>query len=347
LIDGRIEMKRMLIPVFLLAAIIGGSAWALWPRGERGLILYTAVDYGPAVAQAFTHATGMPVTVVRLTTGALLAKISAEGHRPAWALAWFDGDLAAVALDRAGLVSRHTVPSSLPWTEEGRSLVPADGSYTPTGLTLAGAFTYQPAVLAHPPSTWMGLLAPGLHGAIGMNNPSISGPMYPMLAGMLAQGGGWPKGQAFVMGLKGNGLHVYAKNKATLAALREGDIKVAITQSSAAWYLAARDRSLRVSIPKPAFALPSVLVVAAGIPSQTRLAAERFIRFAMSHDMQKLRIGQGEGDSYYWPLTTDAPHPQAGMPALGSLPITHLDPERWGPIEPQVNQWFGQAIIGQ
>ena len=340
-------MKRIWIPVVLLAAIIGGSVWALWPRSQQGLVVYTAVDYGPAVAQAFTRATDIKVTMVRLTTGALLAKISAEGRRPAWTLAWFDGDLAAAALDHAGLTAPHTMPSSLPWTALGQSLLPADGSYTPTGLTLAGAFTYQPATLAHPPATWTDLLAPSLHGAIGMNNPSISGPMYPMLAGMLAQGGGWPQGQAFVMKLKNNGMHVYAKNKATLAALREGDIKVAITQSSAAWYLAAKDPSLRVALPKPAFALPSVLTVAAGISPQAKAAAERFIRFAMRPDIQKLRIGQGEGDSYYWPLTTDAPHPLAGMPALDTLSIKHLDPSRWGPIEPQVNQWFSQAIIGQ
>jgi iron(III) transport system substrate-binding protein len=339
-------MKRIWIPVVLLAAIIGGSIWALWPRSQQGLVLYSAVDYSGDVAAAFTKKTGIKVTVIELTTGALLAKISAEGHRPAWALAWFDGDLAAAALDHAGLVSRHIVPQ-LPWTDEGRSLVPADGSYTPTGLTLAGAYTYRPTVMSNPPQTWTGLVNPALHGAIGMNNPSISGPMYPMLAGMLAQGGGWPKGQDFVLKLKGNGLHVYAKNKATLAALREGDIKMAITQSSAAWYLAAKDPTLRVRIPKPAFALPSVLVVAAGIPAKTRVAAERFIRFAMNHDIQKLRIGQGEGDSYYWPLTTDAPQPKAGMPALDTLVIKHLNPGRWGPIEPQVNQWFSQAIIGQ
>jgi len=339
-------MKRIWIPVILLIAVLFGGIWGLWSSSQQGLVLYSAVDYGPAVGKAFTRATGIKVTVVPLTTGALLARISAEGHRPAWTLAWFDGDLAAAALDHAGLVSRHTVPH-LPWTALGHILIPADGSYTPTGMTLAGAFTYQPSILAHPPATWAGLLAPGLHSAIGMNNPAISGPMYPMLAGLLAQGGGWPNGQGFVMKLKDNGLHVYAKNKATLAALKAGDIKLAVTQSSAAWYLAARDRALQVSLPNPSFALPSVLTVAAGISAKTRAVAVRFIRFAMMHDIQKLRMLKGEGDGYYWPLTTDAPHPKAGMPTLGTLSIKHLDPQRWGPIEPQVNQWFSQAIVGQ
>ena len=235
----------------------------------------------------------------------------------------------------------------LPWSAEGRALLPADGSYTPTGLTLAGAFTYHPAGVPRPPRTWPELTRPDLRGAIGMNNPAISGPMYPLLAGLLQQGGGWPRGQAFVTALKENGLHVYAKNDNTLAALRAGDIRVAVTQSSAAWYLAAQDPSLRVVIPRPAFALPSVLAVAAGVPAQTSAAAGRFIRFAMARSTQRLRMNKGEADGYYWPLTTDAPVPMSGLPPLRSLTVAVLDPGRWGPLEAQVNQWFSKAIVGQ
>ncbi len=339
-------MKRFWIVGVLLVAVVAGSLWALWPRSRQGLVLYSAVDYGPAVAAAFTKATGIPVTAIRLTTGALLARISAEGERPAWTLAWFDGDLAAAALDQSGLLARHTVPP-LPWNAQGRALLPADGSYTPTGLTLAGAFTYRPTVLAAPPHTWSDLERPGLRGAVGMNNPAISGPMYPLLAGMLKQGGGWPRGRSFVTALKANGLHVYTKNDSTLAALRAGDIKVAITQSSAAWYLAAKYPALHVAVPDPAFTLPSVLVVAAGTPAPAAAAAERFIRFAMAHDTQRLRMAEGGADGYYWPLTRDAPKPVSSLPPLRSLRVVTLDSSRWGPLEARINQWFTQAVVGQ
>lgn len=339
-------MKRILIVAVLLVVVVAGSLWALWPRGRRGLVLYSAVDYGPEVAAAFTKKTGIPVTAIRLSTGALLARISAEGKRPAWTLAWFDGDQAAAALDKAGLLARHTVPP-LSWNARGRALLPPDGSYTPTGLTLAGAFTYRPSILPQPPASWADLTRADLNGAVGMNNPAISGPMYPLLAGLLGQGGGWPQGQAFVLALKHNGLHVYAKNDNTLAALRAGDIKVAITQSSAAWYLAARDPSLRVVVPKPSFALPSVAIVAAGVSPKVRAEAERFIRFAMAPATQQLRMRKGEADGFYWPLTTNAPAPVKGLPPLQSVDVTVLDPNRWGPLESQVNQWFSQAVVGQ
>jgi len=338
---------RRVVPIGLvLLVLVAAAAWALWPSRHHGLVLYSAVDYGPDVAKAFTRATGIPVTVVQLSTGALLARVSAEGRRPGWTLAWFDGDEAAAGLDGAHLAARHMVPD-LPWTALGRKLVPADGSYTPTGLTLAGAFTYHPATLKDPPRRWSDLTTPALHGAIGMNNPAISGPMFPMLAGMLSQAGGWPQGKSFVMALKHNGLHVYPKNANTLAALRAGDIKVAITQSSAAWNVAAKDPSLRVAIPDPSFALPSVLVVAAGAPDAARVQAERFIRFAMAPSTQRLRMAGSEGDSLYWPLTRNAPPPAKILPALSSLTVKVLPAAPWGAREGTVNSWFSRAVVGQ
>lgn len=339
-------MKRVLpIGLFLLALLVA-AGWALWPRGPQDLVLYSAVDYGREVAKSFTRATGIPVAVVDLSTGDLLARVSAEGKRPAWTLAWFDGNEAAAGLDSAHLVARHTVPA-LPWTQLGRRLVPADGSYTPTGLTLAGAFTYRPSVLPNPPRGWSDLDAPNLRNAVGMNNPAISGPMFPMLAGMLTLSGGWPAGTPFVLALKANGLHVYPKNANTLAALKAGDIKVAITQSSAAWNFVSRNPGLRVVIPRPTFALPSVIVVAHGVAGHTRRQTERFIRFAMARHTQRLRMAGDEGDSLYWPLTRNAPKPNELLPSLKGLDVKVVPARHWGAIEAQVNSWFSRTVVGQ
>jgi iron(III) transport system substrate-binding protein len=338
-------MKRLIIAVLVLVVLFGAGLFLLWPREQRGLVLYSAVDYGPAVAAAFTKKTGIPVTLVDLSTGALLAKVSAEGQRPAWSLVWFDGDLAAAALDKAGLLARQTTPD-LPWNAMGRRLIPADGSYTPTGLTLAGVFSYRKDAIASAPSHWSDLLAASYRGAVGMNNPAISGPMYPLLAGMLHQAGGWPKGQSYVTALGANGLHVYTKNANTLAALRQGQIKIAVTQSSAALYVAASHHAFGVAIPDPAFALPSVIALSPDMPSDVQNEAEQFVRFAMSPEVQKLRMAKGEEDGIFWPLTTDTKSP-AGLPPLQSLAITVLDARKWGPREEAVNAWFSKAVMQQ
>ena len=66
-----------------------------------------------------------------------------------------------------------------------------------------------------------------------MNDPSVSGPTYPFVAGMFSQLGGNSQGEAFYTGLKSNGLHVYQTNTNTLQALQTGQIKLALIQSSA------------------------------------------------------------------------------------------------------------------
>lgn len=339
-------MKRVVLTGFVLIILATVAGWVLWPRGPQGLVLYSAVDYGDEVAKAFTHATGIHVTVVDLSTGGLLARVSAEGKRPAWTMAWFDGNEAAAGLDSAGLLSRQMVPD-LKWTQLGQKLIPRDGSYTPTGLTLAGAFTYKPSELTHPPANWSDLEDTSLHGAIGMNNPAISGPMFPMLAGMLEQAGGWPAGKSYIKDLKANGLHVYPKNANTLSALKSGDIKVAITQSSAAWNVAAHDPGLRVVLPKPSFALPSVIVVAGGISDKESREAKRFIRYAMTPTTQRLRMANSEGDSLYWPLTTNAPAPSKLLPPLKGIDVKIIPAAYWGKLESKVNSWFSQSVVGQ
>ena len=75
-------MKKLAIVGMILAAALGLSLWLLMPRSGQGLVLYSAVDYGPGVARAFTKRTGIPVKVVELSTGALLARVSAEGLEP-------------------------------------------------------------------------------------------------------------------------------------------------------------------------------------------------------------------------------------------------------------------------
>lgn len=337
---------RQLIAGFFLLVIVAIAAMLLWPGGgAQGLVLYSGLDYGPAVARAFTARTGIKVRVIRLATGGLLARITAEGRHPDWTLAWFDGATAAVSLDRAGLLARH-LPPPTGLTPLGQSMLAADGAYIPTGFTLAGVFVTPRAATVAPPATWSDLTAPPYHGMLGMNDPSISGPTYPALAGMLASDGGWPAGKGFIEALKQDGLHIYAKNDATLAALRSGAIQLAIVQSSAAINVAANvDPALRVTFPRPAYILPNVIVMAPGLSRARRKEAERFIAYVNSPAAQAIRMRQGAGDGYYWPVTGTTP-PRHALPALATLDLAPLDAARWGAAQNAIVGWFARRIVG-
>lgn len=148
------------------------------------------------------------------------------------------------------------------------------------------------------------------------------------------------------MSLKANGLQMFDKNDATLAALQAQSISLAIVQSSAAIYFAAHHPGLRVTIPAPAYMLPNVMVEAKGLTARQREGAARFMAFAMRPDVQALRQVQGEADGEYWPVTSDAPAPLPGLPDVTGLQIAALDPVVWGRLESRINGWFAKVMAG-
>ena len=338
-------MKQLLGVAAACVMFLTGAMALVWPVSHQGLVLYSAVDYGAAVGAAFTRETGVPITVIPVSTGALIAKVSAEGRHASWSLIWFDGDEAMSNLDRAGLLAPGLTPN-LPWTDLGSHLLPKNGAWTPTGITLAGVYSYSRG-LHLVPSSWDDLLSPQLNWAVGINNPAISGPMFPLLAGVLASHGGWPSGKSFLLALQARGLHTYSKNDNTLAALKSGDIAVAITQSSAALKAEVRDPSRLVGVPDPAFVLPSVIAASALLSDSERRIARDFIRFTLRPDIQALRMRCGGADGFFWPIIEGVENPNPIMPPLSGMRLEILDPVYWGAREQEVNTWFASAVVGE
>jgi iron(III) transport system substrate-binding protein len=323
----------------LCVALLGfGTAWTFRPISAGStLVLYTAVGYAPQVARAFMKQTGTHVTIINMSTGPLLARVSAEGRRADWSLVWFDGDAAATALDQSGLLAHHTTPA-LPWTKLGQALLPADGAYTPTGVTLAGVFSV-PKSRAAEKLDWNTLLTPAEAGKFGLSNPQLSGPAYMLLANLLALHGGWPQGQGFLRALKQNGMRLYPTNPSSELALQTHQINLAVVQSSAAYALVKRDPAFAVVLPPDPALLPSVIAIAANLPPGRRTAAEAFTRFTMTPKIQALRLASPSSDAMYWPVTTDTPSPP-GLPPLDRLPVTILNPASWGAREAAIGAWF-------
>jgi len=336
-------VRRLIGASLIVLLLMGAAIIYLWPRSRGGaLVLYCALDYCADVAQAYQHLSGDSVEVVRLSTGPLLARITAEGHTPHWEVAWFDGPEAAEGLAAADLAA-HGLALPVSWNAIGRAEQSPDGAYIPTGLTLAGVFVVPQSFAAGPPLAWKDLLRPGLRGRVGMNNPAISGPALPVLAGLLTQGGGWPAGQTFIEALKRNGLHVYAKNNATLTALKSGQIEIAVVQSSAAYYWQRHDPGLRVILPQPAYDLPSVMVISAGLHGRNLVAARKFMQFVLSANGNRLRSQEGSADSLYWPLTQEA-SPNSQLPKISQVTLAHLNPIYWGKLDKVLSPWFSNVM---
>lgn len=324
-----------------LAAAVGAGASSAASRPT--LIVYSAQGYDHAMVSAFTKATGIPTKLDDNSTGPLLTQIEASKNNPNWGLLWVDGDTAFAGLDRQHLLMRGFEPK-VNWTKLGRSVVPADGSYTPTGITLMSAVVYNSKVVKNPPSSWSQLLSPQWKGAVGMNDPSQSGPTYPFIAGTMNYLGSIAKGKQYFAKLKANGLVVNSTNGPTLQALTNGQIKLALVQSSAGIGAALGDHALRVKYLDPATLLPSCIGIDAKAPRAEQLEAEKFIEFVLSKRGQKvMQSGDPTGDSLYYPIIQGV-KPLPALPALTSVRTQRINPYVWGPREAALNNWFDSSI---
>jgi iron(III) transport system substrate-binding protein len=318
---------------------------------KQPLVLYAAEGYDAAMGKAFTAKTGIPVKVDDNSTGPLLTKITAEKNNPQWSLFWADGDTAFASLDKQGQLLDYTPKVS--WTPVGKSLVPADSSYAPTGTTVMAALIYNAAKTSSVPKSYDDLLTSAYTGQVGMNDPSQSGPTYPFIAGVMNQLGGpstkgLNDGESYFTKLKGNGLKIFPTNGDTLHALETGQINYGLIQSSAATGETLKVKPTSgydpkiVYLPKSTL-LPSVIGIDKGASKTIQSESEQFVDFALSSAGQKVMQGADpSGDSLFWPVISGV----TAVKALPSFPTTYqkIDPKYWGPLQTKVVSWFDTNI---
>lgn len=328
-----------------LAMAAAAAIAALWPSGGDGLVIYSAMGPPGAMIPAFEAETGLHVAYHNMGGGPLQARIYAEGGRPRWTVAWFVGDAAMAALDRAGLLARH--PPDGPdadwpeadWTAEARALLPTDGAYLPTGLILAGVFVTRQTAPA-PSLTWSAL--PQVAGGVGLVSPVASGTAFPVLSAMIDAAGGLQAGHDLLRALRDQGLGVFAANPLLIAQLRSGDVALGVLPSEAAYALAERDPGFRVTVPRPAGLVPAVIGVSARASPAARAAAGRFIRFLLTPEGRRL-VRQSTAEGFAWPPVAGAPVPP-GLPPLADLALVHPDADAWGARQGEEIGWFRREV---
>lgn len=311
-------------------------------------MLYEAAGYAQAVANAFYNKTGIKVDVVHLATGPLAAKVEAEGKYPQWDVAWFDDNTTMQALGNLGLLNTGWKPSDFNnYTATGRLMVPAHDSYFPMGYTASAVIAYNTHMVppSQAPKTWQDLLNPIFKGSVAMNNPDISGPTYPFVAGMLQQRG-VQGGEHFFEQLKDNGLQVYAKNGPTIQALLTGKAKVALAQDAAliGEQLAGAPIKL-VYPPSGVYQLENVMGIAKNAPDKK--AAEEFVQFCLTPQAQSIMSNPKVGgtDSYRTSVVKGAKTPAVVQSLTASVHWVTIDPQTAAHRRSTVLNWFSQHIV--
>src|SRR6202046_877156 len=326
------------------AATSSAAAPASSPAATVPLVLYSAQGYDSAMSKAFTKATGIPVSLDDNSTGPLLTQIEASKNNPKWGLLWADGDTAFAGLDVQNLLLKGWEPS-VTWNSLGASVLPKDKSYAPTGVTIMGIVAYNKTKVPHPPTTWQALESSAWKGQIGMNDPSQSGPTFPLIAGVMNYLGGASAGEKYFTTLKSNGLVINPTNGPTLQALANGRINLALVQSSAAIGAAFTDKNIGIQYLDPAPLLPSQLGIDAKASPAEQAEAKRFIEYVLSPAGQKvMQSGDPTGDSLYYPVVSGV-SPLPALPSLASVKTQTINPYTWGPQEATINTWFDSSIV--
>jgi iron(III) transport system substrate-binding protein len=308
------------------------------------LVVYSAQGYDKVMTEAFTKATGIPVKLDDNSTGPLLTQIEASKNNPNWGLLWVDGATAFAGLDTQGLLLKGYEPS-VQWDSLGTQSLPSDQSFTPTGVTLMAAMVYDKTKVSSPPTSWAALTTSAWKGAVGMNDPSQSGPTFPFIAGMMNYLGGVNAGESYFTKLKSNGLIIHPTNGPTLQALTSGQIKLALVQSSAGIGAALGDKNLVVKYLDPVTLLPSAIGIDAKASAAEQAEAKQFIAFVLSPAGQKvMQSGDPTGDSLYYPVLQGV-SPLSSLPSLASTKTQTINPYTWGPQEGTINTWFDGNIV--
>jgi iron(III) transport system substrate-binding protein len=308
------------------------------------LVLYAAEGYDMAMGAAFQKATGIPVKVDDNSTGPLLTQIEASKNNPKWDMFWADGDEAYAALDQGGFLLKGWEPS-VSFNALGKSVEPKDESYIPTGITLMGIVAYNKSKVPNPPTTYQALESSTWKGQVGMNDPSQSGPTYPLIAGVMNYLGGVSAGEKYFSTLKANGLVIHPTNGPTLQALTNGQINLALVQSSAAIGAQLSDKNIGLEYLDPATLLPSQIGISAMASPQVQAEAKEFVEYVLSPAGQKvMQSGDPTGDSLYYPVLNGI-NPLPALPSLASVKTQTVNPYTWGPQESTINTWFDSNIV--
>ncbi len=308
------------------------------------LLVYSGQDYAAAEVAGFQKATGITTQLSAASFGTSFAAIEAQRNNPQWGILWTDGASPYVELDQQGLLLKGFEPAG--YTTLGKTVIPADKSYVPTGFTTYNIW-YNSQKVTTPPKTWQDLLEPQYKGKVGMFDLAQSGATYVFLSDLGNQLGGEAQLKAYLLKLKANGLHLYYNGASDeLNGLESGQVNVILLQSSNGIAAAETSSNIKPVYPKYVPALPSIIGIDGKAPAKVLSEAKQFASYVMSPAGQLImRNSAPHGDSNYWPIVSKATSLSV-LPKLSSIPVQAVNPIKWAAIEPSFRTWFESKIAG-
>ena len=258
-------------------------------------------DFDGVIVDMFKEATGYDVEVVVGNGAETMSRIAAEKGNPQWDVVWIDSMYDIYSLSTEGeLLTDWEPENAANLTDFAKASVPENKCMYPTGTHAAGVLVYRTDVYTaeNAPKTYAELTDAKYANQVGMADPGVAAPAYP-LAAYFMDSLGLEGGEDYFNTMFEQGLKVYPKNPQVVNALASGEISVAILQESNAYDMVASGEP--VSIIWPETGAPGSTRVAAISASSDQLEiAKMFVNFLLEADTQQQLINTGD-EGYFEP----------------------------------------------
>lgn len=261
-------------------------------------------DFDGVIVALFKEATGYDVEVVSGNGAEIMSRIAAEKGNPQWDVVWIDSMYNIYNLAGDGeLITDWEPANAAKLTKFAASLVPENRCFYPTDIHAAGTLVYRSDVYSEDeaPKTFAELADEKYAGKVGMADPGVAAPAYP-LAAYFMDSLGMEKSQEFFSTLFEQGLKVYPKNPQVVQALASGEISIAMLQESNAYDMVASGEPITILWPEDG-APGSTRVAAISADTNQLEIAKLFVNFLLEADTQQALVDTGD-EGYFEPTVS-------------------------------------------
>lgn len=270
------------------------------PVQAKPLIVYLN-DFDDVIADMFKEATGYDVEVVSGNSAEIMSRIAAEKGNPQWDVVWIDSMYDVYNLAGDGeLMTDFEPENAVNLTDFSKTLVPENKCMYPTDIHAAGVLVYRNDVWseADAPKTFADLTDEKYKDQVGMADPGVAAPAYP-LAAYFMDTLGLEAGEEYFTTLFDHGLKVFPKNPQVVQALAGGDISIAMLQETNAYDMVASGEPITIIWPEDG-APGSTRVAAISAQSEQPEIAKMFVNFLLDAKTQQALVDTGD-EGYFEP----------------------------------------------
>ena len=306
------------------------------PEQTEPLLVYLN-DFDAVIGDLFKEATGYDVEVVVGNGAETMSRIEAEKSNPQWDVVWIDSMYDVYNLSQDGSLLTDWEPeNAVNLTDFAKSLVPDNKCFYPTGAHAAGVLVYRTNVYDETtaPKTIDDLADPRFEGQVGMADPGVAAPAYP-LAAEIMYSKGLEDGEAYFSTLFDQGLKVYPKNPQVVQALASGEISVALLQESNAYEMVSGGEPISIVWPEDgAPASPRVAAISASTDQEE--IAKMFVNFLLDPDTQQALVNTGD-EGFFEPSVEGVTSKEERDP---NATLTVADTAWGAENEADIKAWF-------